>query len=1100
MKGTNQKFVAYSVKILMFFVTACGLAQNNAWINEIHYDNDGGDTNEGIEIVIENPGNLHLYELSLFNTNGQEYGHIYLDDSSVFHGDTVSGFSFYVWYPTSIQNGSADGIALIYNGSVVPGQFLSYEGTLTATAGPAMGMTSTDIGITEGSNPFYESLQLTGAGSGYSNFSWSGPLQNTFGSVNMGQTIGGVTGNASPVIFNMSQNPVAENITPSSTVSVSSDIYDSDGISAAVLNWGISSGNLSNNITMNLVSGNNYISSSEIPAQPEGTSVFYTISATDGNSITATTDEKTYLVGASSVMGWQITETDRFFRIDFETTVENINEGEFAGTGFQPFPEIGQLDSNSWSITGFSDGDMDFGDSRIVQNEDLTQNTSTGGVGTGGIYAFVVGSSVCLGIQSTGPDFTPGNIVLRLQNKTGDAITEFQVSYDIFNRNDENRSNSFNLNYSADGLNYTNASVDFSSPVTASNFPYWKKNSKNASITGISVATDAYFYLQWLGDDLSGSGSRDEFGLDNISVIANPVSTSYVFNNAWSPNDPNGIADFTDNITVQSGTATFTENMIVNNISIASGAVLQVEQILDFNGSITNNGSLLFISDGTKFGQLAENEFTGNIPGTTVQRFIPARRAFRFVSPAVNSVASIHENWQEGAVSSTANPFPGFGTHITGSLVDQENGFDATGSGNPSLFLFDNAAQEWFNIENTDISVLEKGKPYRLFVRGDRSIDLTSNAAVPTNTILRATGTLIPGDYSNSNLSAVADAFNFVGNPFQAIVNMNAVLENSTNLNPNHYYIWDPTLNDRGGYVTIALPFGTNSTGSDATQFLQPGQAAFVRTLNNGPASILFEEIDKEPTESITNVFRGTLNDETTASINLQLFEAQTLLNDGPVADGFRLNFDIDGDNAVLPNDAEKMGNIDENIAVLIDGNYLSIANRSFPINGEIIPLFVNQYRHSSYTFKIELTDFSENTGVFLKDDFLQIQTELVNNSVNFYSFDIDGNSEASSASDRFSFLFNVNDLKFEKEGFSALSIYPNPVRNGRFFISIPKTFGEEIQVSICNAVGQKVWATTKFAKNSSSIEINSLRLKPGIYLVKIDCGGKSYIEKILVF
>jgi len=32
----------------------------NAWINEIHYDNTGGDDGEFIEIVIENPGSYTL--------------------------------------------------------------------------------------------------------------------------------------------------------------------------------------------------------------------------------------------------------------------------------------------------------------------------------------------------------------------------------------------------------------------------------------------------------------------------------------------------------------------------------------------------------------------------------------------------------------------------------------------------------------------------------------------------------------------------------------------------------------------------------------------------------------------------------------------------------------------------------------------------------------------------------------------------------------------------------------------------------------------------------------------------------------------------------
>jgi hypothetical protein len=50
---------------------------------------------------------------------------------------------------------------------------LSYEGSFTATNGPANGMTSTDIGIAEESNAVIgSSLQLIGAGFTYSDFTW----------------------------------------------------------------------------------------------------------------------------------------------------------------------------------------------------------------------------------------------------------------------------------------------------------------------------------------------------------------------------------------------------------------------------------------------------------------------------------------------------------------------------------------------------------------------------------------------------------------------------------------------------------------------------------------------------------------------------------------------------------------------------------------------------------------------------------------------------------------------------------------------------------------------------------------------------------------
>ena len=93
-------------------------------------------------------------------------------------------------FPTDgIQNatgGNPDGVALVDpNGGVV--QFLSYEGTFTATEGPANGMSSTDIGVAEdnGTTAVGKSLQLTGSGG---TFTWSSsPEDETFGTINSGQ-------------------------------------------------------------------------------------------------------------------------------------------------------------------------------------------------------------------------------------------------------------------------------------------------------------------------------------------------------------------------------------------------------------------------------------------------------------------------------------------------------------------------------------------------------------------------------------------------------------------------------------------------------------------------------------------------------------------------------------------------------------------------------------------------------------------------------------------------------------------------------------------------------------------------------------------------
>ena len=174
------------------------LNAQNAWINEIHYDNASTDVDEIIEVVIENPGSytLSLFQVDLYNGNG---GGVYtptvtLDNFTV--GNTVGNFTFYYYNYTangaSIQNGAPDGMALSYNGTLISGQFLSYEGAFDATDGPAIGVTSTDIGVAEtSSTPIGESLQLTGNGTQYSDFTWSGPVTATPGALNNGQNLGG---------------------------------------------------------------------------------------------------------------------------------------------------------------------------------------------------------------------------------------------------------------------------------------------------------------------------------------------------------------------------------------------------------------------------------------------------------------------------------------------------------------------------------------------------------------------------------------------------------------------------------------------------------------------------------------------------------------------------------------------------------------------------------------------------------------------------------------------------------------------------------------------------------------------------------------------
>ncbi len=173
-------------------------AATPVFINEIHYDDASTDSGEMIEVAGPAGTNLSGWSLVLYNGNGGGSYSAGGEDPVPLSGvitDSGSGFGTASVAAVGLQNGSPDGIALV-NGSTVV-QFLSYEGTFTATNGPATGMTSTDIGVAEtGSAPDGISLGLTGTGTTYEDFTWTAGLNDSFGDPNPGQSFGSAPENA----------------------------------------------------------------------------------------------------------------------------------------------------------------------------------------------------------------------------------------------------------------------------------------------------------------------------------------------------------------------------------------------------------------------------------------------------------------------------------------------------------------------------------------------------------------------------------------------------------------------------------------------------------------------------------------------------------------------------------------------------------------------------------------------------------------------------------------------------------------------------------------------------------------------------------------
>ena len=217
-----------------------------------------------------------------------------------------------------------------------------------------------------------------------------------------------------------------------------------------------------------------------------------------------------------------IPDTSASYTITFDSTLSGVNNGAFAGSGFQSSPTSGQLDSDAWAVTGWSNGNLSFGGTQTTASTDYTRGIDDGVVTTGGFYGFDVdataGTDRTLGLQLGNGDFAPGTLTLRLQNTSGSTITDFDFDYELWVINDQGRSSSFNPSHSSDNSSYTNlSSLNYTSGTTSTGTS-WVLNSMSTTISGLTWANNDYYYLRWSSDDIGGSGSRDEFGLDDISL------------------------------------------------------------------------------------------------------------------------------------------------------------------------------------------------------------------------------------------------------------------------------------------------------------------------------------------------------------------------------------------------------------------------------------------------------------------------------------------------------------------------------------------------------------------------------------------------------
>ncbi len=452
-------------------------------------------------------------------------------------------------------------------------------------------------------------------------------------------------------------------------------------------------------------------------------------------------------------------------------------------------------------------------------------------------------------------------------------------------------------------------------------------------------------------------------------------------------------------------------NLIVNN-NVTLGGSLTLSGTLTVgtsNKTFATNGYLTLKSSSTGTARIAPlpvdgsgnatSFITGNV---TIERFIPASRAWRLLTSPLSNTGSIYDSWQNSGTFAV-----GKGMFVTGPNPLPANGLDASPLNTVSMKSFNTGTQAFANIINTKTSNLSNSTGngdnigYFVFVRGDRT-PANITAIAYNSTVLRSSGLLQTGKQT-LNASGTIGNFTIMGNPYASPVDFNDVKR--THL-MKRFYAWDASINQLGAYVIVDDLdddgiFTKSFPGSSQDNHIQSGQAFFVLTDTAGAASLSFYENSKS-TVSKNAGFRP-LKGSASMSVILNLLAAD---NSVKTADAVVAEFNDNFSAAVNIQDAIKFSNINETFSLMRNGSSLGIERRPVINSDDTLFLKLTKSSRRNYQFVINAKDLDEpNLFGYLEDAYTKITTPVNLNGSTIVNFSIDAGA-ASINPDRFKIVF----------------------------------------------------------------------------------------------
>jgi hypothetical protein len=551
---------------------------------------------------------------------------------------------------------------------------------------------------------------------------------------------------------------------------------------------------------------------------------------------------------------------------------------------------------------------------------------------------------------------------------------------------------------------------------------------------------------------------------------------------------------FTGTIAQNIPANTFTTNNIsnlgINNPSGVSinGTLNLINSLKIQSGILVTNNFLTLISTASNTATIDEI-ISGGINGNIIaERYIPANgRKYRFLTSPV--VGGTSMQWRDYAGTTGSR-----GTQITGSFGN----VDVSTSNQSSAYMYDesdatggnniNHPTKWKAIDGN--TTLTNGKGYRVFIRGDRTISLTT-----LNTVNNATTLWVKGTNPSASVSiplsytvSAAQGWNLVGNPYAGTIDLNQIKAqgggNFSNVD-DALYIFNPTntTSSSGGYASYVNGVGTG-TPYIGTPFISSWQGFFVKANALG-AAISIKENHKVGNTAGSSFFKTNLPKAN--SMHLKLLKDKTPFDDASIymETGATLNFDTKYDAYDL---TDGLG------LITADGlNTLSISGLPL-VNEPQKVMLLAKLSAGDYSFTFEdLNSFAPGTQIYLTDKYLNKSMKLTNNDT--YAFNVNESNPLTFGNNRFELTFTNTSSGIETvfDNGNKMKVYPNPVKD--VLTVNTNSLIENNSWTIYNTNGELI----KSGKSISNVfSINTSEIISGVYIVQVKDDNNTQVMRFI--